>query len=284
LKLSVIGNLFLTYVIIVVFIFLGMLYQGCGSEPESEDGKVNVGEIIGNDGAPMVLIPAGEFEMGSNSGSSDEKPVHTVYVDAFYMDVHEVTVGQYKKFINETGHSAPNWSSVSNYSPTDNHPIIYVSWNDAQAYCTWVGKRLPTEAEWEKAARGGLVGKSYPWGDEKPNAGGTYRCNYGPGDNDADGYEYTAPVGSFDPNGYGLYDMAGNVWEWCSDWYDSNYYSVSPSQNPTGPVSGTYQVIRGGSWGSYNCYLHCAFRNYYSPPYTNNHIGFRCCVPQDSIE
>lgn len=155
----------------------------------ADDGKQTDEIIWEKDGAKMRLIPAGAFSMGSNDGESNEKPVHTVYLDAFYMDKYEVTVGQYKQFIKATGHRAPNWSSVSKYSPTNNHPIIYVSWDDTQAYCKWAGKRLPTEAEWEKAARGGLVGKKYPWGDEAPNAGGKYQANYNPGNNTY-GYQY----------------------------------------------------------------------------------------------
>ena len=139
----------------------------------------------------MVRIPAGEFQMGSNDADSDEKPVHTVYVDAFFMDTHEVTVGQYKRFISATGHRAlPDW--VSKYSPTDRHPVVGISWHDAMAYAQWAGKRLPTEAEWEYAARGGLVGKKYPWGDTLTHDTANYSGTGG-----RDQWEYTAPVGSF---------------------------------------------------------------------------------------
>jgi len=254
----------------------------------ADDGKQSDEITWQKDGAKMRLIPAGEFSMGDHHGDVSwikerATPVHTVYLDAFYIDKYEVTVGQYKKFIQATGHRAPDWSDVSKYSPTDNHPIVYVSWEDAQAYCKWAGKRLPTEAEWEKAARGGLVGKRYPWGDEAPDAGGKYRASYDPGDDDADGYEYCAPVGSFPPNGYGLYDMAGNVWEWCSDWYDKNYYSSSPRNNPPGAAggSGSFRVVRGGSWRYANYLMRAVDRNADWPSDLNSNLGFRCCVAQD---
>ena len=184
----------------------------------------------------MVLIPAGEFEMGSNNADRDEKPVHTVYVDAFYMDIHEVTVGEYKRFLQETGHR-PLPTRFSKYFPTDAHPVAGVSWHDAMAYAKWAAKRLPTEAEWERAARGGLKGKMYPWGDAAPD--GT-QCNFADTNsyksyadhNIDDGYELNAPVGSYLPNPYGLHDMAGNVWEWCLDAYEPNFYSNSPVKNP----------------------------------------------------
>ncbi|MBC8233813.1 formylglycine-generating enzyme family protein [bacterium] len=247
----------------------------------ADDGKQTDEIIWEKDGAKMRLIPAGAFSMGSNDGESNEKPVHTVYLDAFYMDVYEVTVGQYRKFIKATGHNTPNWSKVSKYSPTDNHPIVYVTWDDAQAYCKWAGKRLPTEAEWEKAARGGLVGKKYPWGDEAPDAEGKYRANYYVGNNGiADADQYCAPVGSFSPNGYGLYDMAGNVWEWCEDWYDEKYYSSSPRKNPPGPASGSSRVVRGGSWSGNSFSMRAADR-FLGPFRMKYNLGFRSCVAQD---
>ena len=233
----------------------------------ADDSKQPDEIIWQKDGAKMRLIPAGEFEMGSNDGSDDEMPVHTVYVDAFYMDVYEVTVGQYKKFIKATGHRAPDWSNVSQCSPTDNHPIIYVSWDDAQAYCRWAGKRLPTEAEWEKAARGGLVDKQYPWGDKIDSTKANYNNNVGK----------TTPVGTNPENGYGLHNMAGNVWEWCEDWYDANNYSSSSRKNPTGPASGLYRVVRGGSWDNDGDSLRAANRSNGSKPSNmNSYLGFRC--------
>ena len=243
-------------------------------------------KIVGKDGAEMVLIPAGEFQMGSNEGSSREKPVHTVYVDAFYMDVHEVTVGQYNQFVRATGHRVPPYPGYllkPGYLLTDRHPIVNVDWHDALAYAKWAGKRLPTEAEWEKAARGGLAGQKFPWGNNLPDgtqcnfadknlsrvwdserkvevAGKRFKAGDDPSDKSIDdGYAYAAPVGSYPANGYGLYDMAGNVAEWCFDAYDENFYASSPRENPIANIIiknpensrttiNELRVSRGGSW------------------------------------
>jgi len=219
----------------------------------------------------MILIPAGEFQMGYNDGLDDEKPVHTVYLHAFYIDKYEVTNAQYKKFMDATGHRTPYYWDDTNYN-APNHPVVGVDWNDASAYCSWAGKRLPTEAEWEKSARGGLVGKKYPWGDTLTHDDANY---YGTGGKDK--WDGTSPVGSFAPNGYGLYDMAGNVWEWCADWFDSNYYASSPKSNPTGPSSGSSRVLRGGSWHYYYVFhLRVAARSYFAPSSYYFFVGFRC--------
>ncbi len=228
--------------------------------------------IIGKDEAKMVLIPAGEFEMGDhfNEGGGWECPVHTVDLNAFYMDVYEVTNALYKKFMDATGHSAPKDDST--YSVVvpilPEQPVVGVSWHDAIAYAEWSGKRLPTEAEWEKAARGGLKAKRYPWGNEITKKDANY---------DGDG---TTAVGSYSANGYGLYDMAGNVYEWCADWYDSGYYTNSPNDNPLGPDSGTDRVLRGGSWTSDPGPLRVSFRHSFSPREAFSLVGFRC-VSQD---
>ena len=263
---------------------------GCGSDTEDtvkEDEEDKQTAPIG-----MVLIPEGPFEMGSTAAhaNADEHPVHTVHVDGFYMDKREVTVLAYRKFVEETGHRPPDWEQVSIYSPADNHPIVFVSWHDAMAYAKWAGKRLPTEAEWEKAARGGLVGKVYPWSDVEPK--GT-QCNFADkhlehywwADKGADdGYAYTAPVGKYPPNKYDLYDMAGNVWEWCLDEYDADFYTISPSTNP---VSGTasldefvsvhsQRVLRGGSWLVNALGVRNAVRFRLDPAAMNFSVGFRC--------
>jgi len=226
------------------------------------------GSIVGPTG-DMVYVPAGNFTMGSSSGESDEQPVHTVYLSPYYIDKYEVTNSQFAGFLS-AGNGSHYYSSMmitqsgstyTSQSGYGNHPVVYVNWNGAKAYCEWAGKRLPTEAEWEKAARG-TDGRTYPWGEADPSAS-PYRANYYLGTNGAgDGYQETAPVGSF-PAGvspYGAYDMAGNVWEWVADWYNSTYYSSSPSSNPQGPSSGTYRVMRGGSWDGTTDYLRAADR------------------------
>jgi len=179
------------------------------------------------------------------------------------------------------------WDDKNSSFNGDNQPVVCVSWEDAKAYAEWAGERLPTEAEWEYSARGGLAGKRYAWGDELPppkDSGNfadetskkvfpswTVINDYN------DGYAYTATVGSYKPNGYGLYDMAGNVWEWCADWYEGKYYANSPKQNPKGPSSGKYRVLRGGSWNNNNTNnFRVVNHNNNDPTNTNNNVGFRC--------
>jgi len=239
----------------------------------------------------MVLIPAGKFVMGINptdiqeltnwakgydptaqtSWFQDETPRHEVYLDAYYIDVYEVTNGMYAKFIQATGNKPPKFWDDPKYNDPQ-QSVVGVTWEDAKAYCDWAGKRLPTEAEWEKAACGGLIGKRFPWGDEASHDYANYAGTVG-----SDVWAGPAPVGKFVPNGYGLYDMAGNVFEWCADWYDKDYYAKSPKENPKGPDSGKTRVIRGGAFGYTANFMRVTdrFGSYFS---TNAYpfVGFRC--------
>ncbi len=266
----------------------------------------------------MALIPAGSFSMGdAHDGLSSALPVHSVFVSAFYMDRYEVTKAKWDE--------VANWAAANGYDITAagasgkavNHPAHYVTWYECVKWCNarsqkegltpcytvggatyktgssapdcnWSasGYRLPTEAEWEKAARGGASGRRFPWSDSDFISHS--RANYYAGagysyDQSSGGYHptyndgttpYTSPAGAFAANGYGLYDMAGNVWEWCWDWYGSAYYSSSPSSNPRGPSSGSYRVLRGGSWRNYAYYCRVAYR-YIDPPGSSSSIGFR---------
>jgi len=228
----------------------------------------------------MVLIPAGSFLMGSEDGYSDEKPVHEVYVDAFYLDQDEVTVAQYQSYLRATGGSKPAHWDEQLQNP--NRPVVYVSWQDAMDYAQWAGKRLPTEAEWEYAARGGntgLAGKpkyDYPWGNDISPSKANYDAERSRHWDWKNAKRYLRNVGSFSANGYVLYDMAGNVWEWCADWYAGDYYSKSPKQNPKGPATGKYRVLRGGSWNGDPQYVRCAGRNGNYPANRVVNTGFRC--------
>ncbi len=237
----------------------------------------------GNDNAEMVFVPAGEFTMGSNDGGANEKPVHQVYLDDFWIDVYEVTNALYKKCV-DAGKCQPpgslssaKQSSYFGNSQFDNYPVTFVSWNDAKTYCEWAGKRLPTEAEWEKAARG-TDARVYPWGNEWD--GNKANVEQRVGD--------TTLVGSY-PAGaspYGVLDMTGNVWEWVADWYDGSYYANSPSRNPPGPPSGQYRALRGGGWADDHYSVRVAHRydltyptfsfDFYYPTFRYNFVGFRC--------
>lgn len=285
-----------------------------------------------NPSADMAYIPAGNFVMGDTfkEGQLEELPLHTVYVSAFYMDQYEVTKAKWdevKTWALTHGYSFDY--ADSGQGKAANHPAHSMTWYDMVKWCNarsekagqtpayytsaaqttvyrtgqvnvqndWVkwsssGYRLPTEAEWEKAARGGASGQRFPWGNTISHSQANYSSYWVSGApffpydvNPTSGYHpayntddlpYTSPVGVFAPNGYGLYDMAGNVWEWCWDWYANNYYSSSPSSDPRGPASGSNRVRRGGSWASSAILCRSAYRINRDPTFWNNSIGFRC--------
>ena len=309
-------------VIALIFICIKFLIVKVTQRTNPLMANLAVGEIRNpKDGSILIEIPAGSFIMGRDSGESDAKPAHTVYLNKYYIGKYEVTVGQFRKFVKSTGYRTnaemypkndkyvlgyllpelrgtwkkPLFSEYSNrpYNQSDNCPVVCVTYWDAKAYCDWAGLRLPTEAEWEKAARG-TDERSYPWGNE------CYinNCNHGnleySGFDDSDGYLYTSPVGSF-PSGvspYGAHDMAGNVGELCSDWYERDYYSQSPLNNPTGPpqydpnIGYTIynprpqyngQVFRGGSY-RYDIFTCRTYNRSFTPAYEwygDDRIGFR---------
>jgi formylglycine-generating enzyme required for sulfatase activity len=256
----------------------------------------------------MVSIPGGAFRMGNDaSARTSERPAHEVSVEPFHMDEHEVSNRQFAEFVARTGYVTKaeergfsqvydlekrRWAKCpgadwrhpggpeTSLDGKDDYPVVHVSWFDAQVYCRHAGKRLPSEAEWEFAARGGLRDADYPWGrEETPD--GRYRANYWQHDKEpaADGFLTLAPVKSFPPNRFGLYDMSGNVWEWCNDWFADDYYAQSPRENPPGPREGRERVVRGGSWlcpenffEGYTVFARAAR----TPEDTSQNVGFRC--------
>lgn len=266
------------------------------------------------DGMLLRYVPVGAFTMGSNEGDNDEKPPHTVTLTAFWIDQTEVTNAMFKKFVDATGYmsdaekagagyvfdpatnswpatNGANWQHPrgpgSDLNGLADHPVVQVSWNDARAYCEWAGRRLPTEAEWEKAARGPSTGSGdgriYPWGNQAV-AGNL--LNFADRNlevswadkNVEDGYQYTAPVGHY-PDGaspYGALDMAGNVWEWVADWYDETYYAHSPDSNPVGATTGNVRVFRGGGWNDGAANIRAADRYGLKPDGLGENGGFRC--------
>jgi formylglycine-generating enzyme required for sulfatase activity len=229
----------------------------------------------------MVFIPGGEYLRGRSHALpddglkwvpelvQDDRPVRKTRVRPFYLDRYEATIGEYAQFVKATRRRAPyNWPKGQPPAGKEKLPVAAIDWEEAKAYCEWRGKRLPTEAEWERAARGLAEGRIYPWGDRAPTR------------EDAcfDTLKGPCPVGQFPANDFGLHDMAGNVWEWTADWYERQYYERAPEENPTGPGSGMYRVIRGGSWADVAKYLTCAYRSWARPLERSPNIGVRCAA------
>lgn len=267
---------------------------------------------LSNDG--MVFIEGGTFSMGTNDGMVYEAPAHEVSLKSFWIDETEVTVAEFEKFVNETGYITEaekfgnsgvfdvenkEWTMLekakwrtpegANSNPNADEPVTQISWNDANAYAKWAKKRLPTEAEWEFAARGGLKDKKYAWGDElRPNGkpvANWWQGNFPEKNTIEDGFLKLAPVKSFPANGYGLYDVAGNVWEWTADWYSADYYKKSPKENPRGAVNGEERVMRGGSFlcaENFCTNYRVAGRSHSSPETGLNNVGFRCVRDGDN--
>ena len=246
---------------LTVMIFIPLFFYTLPNlQPQSSDSPQD----------DMVLIPGGEFIMGKEEENIDN-PAHVVLLDSFFLDKYEVTNSQYLRFCNSTGRALPEfWEMDEFHSGPDypDHPVVGVSWIDARDYAEWIGKRLPTEAEWEYAARGGLVGKIYPNGDEIDSTTANYTV--------AGRKKGTVPVGNYPPNGFGLHDMTGNVAEWVYDHYEKDYYLVSPKYNPKGPLQGKFQVIRGGGWHTGPGCSQVYFRNAIRFNWVDFNVGIRC--------
>jgi serine/threonine protein kinase len=286
------GLLLLVVIVIAILVVPGMLVTPVPEPTHSSDLIIGSTSMRLKDGMQMVAVPAGEFTMGSNDRNTDERPVHTVFLDAYWIDKTEVTNAMYARCVEAGACQTP--SDLSSFKRTNyysdslykEYPVIYVSWNDANLYCQWAGGRLPTEAEWEKAARG-TDGRIYPWGNTHPTcdeaniltlAGNAIRF-INPISGNAcvgDTSKVVAHLDGVSP--YGALDMAGNVWEWVNDWYGDSYYSQSPESNPQGPSSAPSRVLRGGSWGGSAETGRASNRNEFNPTVSNYVIGFRCAL------
>ena len=268
-------------------------------------GVIFYGATLAQAQSDMLRIPAGHVAMGSESGIAAEGPIHDVYVSEFLIDRFEVTNTAFATFAADTGrttdaqrngwgwHWIKHWFRVdhadwrhpqgpdSTISDLGAHPVVQVSWHDARAYCTWHGKRLPSEAEWERAARGSGP-RIYAWGNSSPRDGERYRASYGSEQccsaDAGDGYRYTSPVGSFAAgrSPFGVEDMTGNVWEWVEDTYDPAYYQSSPARDPINNSTAGQKVIRGGGWGNNPDGLRATLRHANAPEYALSMVGFRC--------
>ena len=270
----------------IMVLFGAMSVHAADSQPGSGVRDSVAEKVKGKDGALMVLIPAGPFTMGSNDGLPSERPEHPVTLDSYLIDQYEVSLQLYRTFLVEAKHDAPpTWDDEAAETVSD-RPAVGMGWTDAAAYCSWAGKRLPTEAEWEKAARG-TDGRRYPWGHMQPFVD---IANYNRGVWVSEAITLVGVAGGIQGmsvrhglkeggrSPYGLHHMAGNAAEWVADWYDREYYSKSPESNPTGPAQGEKRVIRGGSWADLPVALRSSARVSAEPDFQDRTIGFRCAM------
>jgi sulfatase modifying factor 1 len=269
------------------FVVASVLSHAAEPLPPSKEGQAASFETIkGKDGAPMILIPAGPFTMGSNDGLPNERPEHSVTLDAYYIDQYEVTAGRYQQFIESAKRDLPPTWDDEAAQTMRNLPAVGMSWTDAAAYCKWAGRRLPTEGEWEKAARG-TDGRRYPWGHMQPFVD---IANYNRGvwvsdaitlvpvNSGLEGMSVRHGLKQGGKSPYGLFHMAGNAAEWVADWYDREYYQKSPEKNPTGPSQGEKRVLRGGSWADLPAALRVTARFSAEPDFEDRTMGFRCAM------
>ena len=308
--------LLLCFALALALVFSSQVYAlhaGVEHDHEEHDHEEHDHDTIPvNDYALMIMIPEGTFRMGSTFAEitetfeeckqydntcglwwfEDEYPDNLIYLETYWIDLFEVTNEKYLEFVEQTGHrpaldascETPNckkgnlWDGNSFPKRVRNQPVTQVNWYDADAYCKWRGKRLPTEAEWEKAARG-PVGNKYPWGNSSPKGRATYQRKWR-------GVYTMTDVGSYSTgvSVYGVFDMSGNVWEWVSDWYSRKHYSYIAKENPQGPAEGEFKVVRGGSWVNYPDTLRSAGRRWSRPEVLFNDTGFRCAkdVPDET--
>jgi formylglycine-generating enzyme required for sulfatase activity len=298
-----------------IFTVLPLLATTLGGFVSAESNEPEKEIVANSLGMKLVLVPAGKFLMGSPKNEEDrldDEQQHEVEItQPFYLGKHEVTVGQFKAFVKDTSYRTEaetdgkggrafdgkefvnkpefTWKRI-HFAQADDHPVVVVSWNDAVAFCAWLSKkegktyRLPTEAEWEYACRAGTTSR-FNTGDKEDDlkaagniADAALKMRWA----DAvwavkwdDGFPFTAPVGTYQANAFGLHDMHGNVWEWCSDWYGEDYYGKSPRQDPHGPGTGKERIARGGAWSTQPKFCRSAFRDWHEPGYSSDCVGFR---------
>lgn len=259
---------------------------GFAADPEKGEALAEPKTMTAKDGAPMIVIPAGEFTMGADDGRGNERPVHTVTLPAYAIDQFEVTMELYDSFLQAGGQTPPPLWDPEAVTAAGDRPAVGLTWDDASAYCRWAGKRLPTEAEWEKAARG-TDARRFPWGHMQPFVD---IANYNRGvwvsypitlvtvKGGTKGMSIRHGLKTGGKSPYGLYHMAGNAAEWVADWYDREYYQTSPKESPKGPEKGEKRVIRGGSWAETPIGIRSTARVSAEPAYQDQTVGVRCAM------